>query len=322
GEGADVAEDGWAAAVEQVGQTAPGTVAAALVATFRQLEAEYHSQWLGARSQALACGRAAAAARFPGCTALLVVVLGSHAWVANAGDCRAVMLPRRQAVAASCAPSAPLALAPPLVLTRDHLVADPEERARLQAAGTAVMWQPGGAGWRCALNGLAVSRCIGDFDLKSHTREAGQHADVGGGRAGHHKNLVYGPSFTTSAPVLKQAPLSRSSSSTTLALAVGCQPAVDIPVQQTTEGGDGVTADPEVVYMQLREGDACLLLASDGLWDVLTPAQVAQLAADTVPQPTMLAQRLVAAAMEAGTADNVTALVAFLQPTLSRQRVF
>ena len=73
-------------------------------------------------------------------------------YIANCGDSRAVLC--RDGV--------------PVVSTKDHKPSDPEERARAQAAGAWVTQK--------RINGLAVSRSLGDFDCKldgdgKHTRK-------------------------------------------------------------------------------------------------------------------------------------------------------
>ncbi|WP_436698693.1 PP2C family protein-serine/threonine phosphatase [Nocardioides sp. BYT-33-1] len=65
--------------------------------------------------------------------------------------------------------------------------------------------------------------------------------------------------------------------------------------------------DPDVLLLALRPGDR-LLLCSDGLSDVLSPAMIARgLAPDS---RTMAVDRLVLAALDGGSRDNVTAIVA------------
>lgn len=102
-------------------------------------------------------------------------------------------------------------------------------------------------------------------------------------------------------------------------------------------GGDG---QPGLIL----HASQFLVLGSDGLWDFLTPAQVAQLIADTVKHPAMAAQRLTTEALTRGSGecmlllcahcelaatdsssyagDNVTALVVFLQPVETLERVY
>lgn len=76
----------------------------------------------------------------------------------------------------------------------------------------------------------------------------------------------------------------------------------------------GVTAEAEVMTIDLSqcEGeDNILILATDGVWDVMTGQQAVDLIHDTVKQPAMCARRLVTEALARGSRDNVTAIVAF-----------
>ena len=74
---------------------------------------------------------------------------------------------------------------------------------------------------------------------------------------------------------------------------------------------EGVIAEPEVAEHRLCSEDEFLVVASDGLWDVLEPADVSALIRDTVKHPGMAAQRLVTEALTRGSADNVSAAVFF-----------
>ncbi|KAK9796343.1 hypothetical protein WJX73_010652 [Symbiochloris irregularis] len=84
----------------------------------------------------------------------------------------------------------------------------------------------------------------------------------------------------------------------------------------------GLTARPEVSHHQLEEGDTCLLLGSDGLWDYLPSQAAADLIRDTVKHPAMCARRLITEALTRGSGDNVTAIVAFLQPVTTLERIY
>ncbi|GIL61123.1 hypothetical protein Vafri_15520 [Volvox africanus] len=126
--------------------------AAALRRTFQRLETEYHEHWR--QQNMLRCrgggGGGGGPSSHPGTTALAVLLApGGRLFVANAGDCRAVVCRGRRAMAAS----------------RDHTGLLEDERQRLTACGTTMMWQHGG--WRVGTSGLQVTRCIGDFDIKN-----------------------------------------------------------------------------------------------------------------------------------------------------------
>jgi serine/threonine protein phosphatase PrpC len=67
------------------------------------------------------------------------------------------------------------------------------------------------------------------------------------------------------------------------------------------------TPEPDLVWLDLRPGDR-LLLCSDGVSDVLTPAAIQRLLG--AESRSMAVDRLVRAALDAGSRDNVTAVVA------------
>jgi len=119
---------------------------------------------------------------------VVAVVRGNHLYVANAGDSRAVLSRRGEAVA----------------LSRDHKPMDEDERDRIQKAGGFV--QEG------RVNGsLALSRAIGDLEYKQ-------------GKTLSARDQI-------------------------------------------------VTAYPELMEQTLREGDEFLVIACDGIWDVMTSQQ-------------------------------------------------
>jgi serine/threonine protein phosphatase PrpC len=72
--------------------------------------------------------------------------------------------------------------------------------------------------------------------------------------------------------------------------------------------GAGVVATPDVKVVRLGPEDRVLVLASDGLFDVMN-AQEALLIADGEACASAAARRLAAAALERGTLDNVSAVV-------------
>ncbi|DBB06962.1 TPA: hypothetical protein ACH3X3_009613 [Trebouxia sp. C0006] len=101
----------------------------------------------------------------------------------------------------------------------------------------------------------------------------------------------------------------------------------DAGIQVTRSIGDAdlkpaVTAQPEVSQHQLTAEDEFVVVASDGLWDKLSNEEAVRLVHDTVKQPTMAAQRLVTEALSRGSADNITAIVAFLRPVHTLESVF
>ena len=75
----------------------------------------------------------------------------------------------------------------------------------------------------------------------------------------------------------------------------------------------GLTAEPEVRTERLGDSDKALVLASDGLWDVLSPERVLHVLVHTAKSPDLVAKRLVAEAIDAKSEDNVTVVVVFLR---------
>jgi serine/threonine protein phosphatase PrpC len=85
---------------------------------------------------------------------------------------------------------------------------------------------------------------------------------------------------------------------------------------------EGVTAEPVVSHVQLSENDRYVLLASDGVWDVMTAQQAIDLCESTVKDTDMMARRVADAVEDNGGFDNATVIVAALQPLSSVQRVY
>lgn len=84
-------------------------------------------------------------------------------------------------------------------------------------------------------------------------------------------------------------------------------------------GGDVFTVMPDLAETDIRAGDM-LLLCSDGLTDGVTDAEIAlNLASGADPTRDLMgvAQQLVAAGNQAGGRDNITALVARVEPASS-----
>jgi protein phosphatase 1L len=70
----------------------------------------------------------------------------------------------------------------------------------------------------------------------------------------------------------------------------------------------GVSAEPELSRVDLAEGDTQLILASDGLWDVVDEAQCGSLLRHR-PEPLDAARALCEMASQRGSMDNITVLV-------------
>jgi serine/threonine protein phosphatase PrpC len=80
-------------------------------------------------------------------------------------------------------------------------------------------------------------------------------------------------------------------------------------------GGDEVSAEPYIVYRKVRKGEAVLVIACDGLWDVLSAEDVADRVATykyNCVGAADAAQMLVSAALDNNTTDNVTCIVAYI----------
>ncbi|GMH08102.1 hypothetical protein Nepgr_009942 [Nepenthes gracilis] len=169
----------------------------------------------------------------PGCTAVAALLIKNKLYVANAGDCRAIVCRDGQAIA----------------LSRDHVASCHEERERIIQAGGHVKWKVDT--WRVGAAALQVTRSIGDDDLK--------------------------PS---------------------------------------------VTAEPEITETFLSEEDEYLVMASDGLWDVVSNEEAVSIIKDTVKEPGMCSKRLATEAVERGSKDNITVVVVFLRPVSTAERIY
>ncbi|XP_021745592.1 protein kinase and PP2C-like domain-containing protein isoform X1 [Chenopodium quinoa] len=169
----------------------------------------------------------------PGCTAIAAFLVKNKLYIANAGDCRAILCRVGHAVA----------------LSRDHVASCPEERDRIIKAGGVVKWQLDT--WRVGAAALQVTRSIGDDDLKP-----------------------------------------------------------------------AVTAEPEITETGLSLEDEYLVMASDGLWDVISNQEVVSIIRDTVKEPSMCSKRLATEAVQRGSKDNITVIVVFLRPVSTAERIY
>ncbi len=74
----------------------------------------------------------------------------------------------------------------------------------------------------------------------------------------------------------------------------------------------GLSAIPDVRSEPLRPADEFVLLATDGLWDVLSPDEAVRIARAhfaAYEDPFMVAEQLVASALQEGADDNVTVMI-------------
>lgn len=83
-----------------------------------------------------------------------------------------------------------------------------------------------------------------------------------------------------------------------------------------------VTAEPEITETILSADDEYLVMASDGLWDVVSNADVISIIRDTVKEPGMCSKRLATEAAERGSKDNITVIVIFLRPVSTAERIY
>ncbi|KAI4300929.1 hypothetical protein L6164_034255 [Bauhinia variegata] len=83
-----------------------------------------------------------------------------------------------------------------------------------------------------------------------------------------------------------------------------------------------VTAEPEITETALSAEDEYLVMASDGLWDVMSNAEVISIIKDTVKEPGMCSKRLATEAVERGSKDNITVIVVFLRPVSTAERIY
>ncbi|MBC7337674.1 MAG: protein serine/threonine phosphatase 2C family protein, partial [Clostridia bacterium] len=84
-----------------------------------------------------------------------------------------------------------------------------------------------------------------------------------------------------------------------------------------------VTPEPRVVEGLLGRENDCLVLACDGVWDVITAEEAVALAR-TSPHPQEAADRLVHEALARLSTDNLTAIVLDLRPVtaeLAREKM-
>ncbi|KAL0359658.1 UNVERIFIED_CONTAM: protein kinase and PP2C-like domain-containing protein [Sesamum angustifolium] len=83
-----------------------------------------------------------------------------------------------------------------------------------------------------------------------------------------------------------------------------------------------VTAEPEMTETLLSAEDEYIVMASDGLWDVVSNADVVSIIKDTVKEPGMCSKRLATEAAERGSKDNITVIVVFLRPVSTAERIY
>ena len=75
----------------------------------------------------------------------------------------------------------------------------------------------------------------------------------------------------------------------------------------------GLISEPSMRHVQVTAEDKALVLASDGLWDVMPHARVLHCLQHTAKSPDLIAKRLLQEALDRGTNDNTSVVVVFLQ---------
>lgn len=78
-----------------------------------------------------------------------------------------------------------------------------------------------------------------------------------------------------------------------------------------------VSSTPDVTTTTISVKDDFIILASDGLWDVISSQEAASLVRSTVRVPDLAAKRLALKAIELGSDDNVSVIVAFFGGNVS-----
>lgn len=80
-----------------------------------------------------------------------------------------------------------------------------------------------------------------------------------------------------------------------------------------------VTADPEIISVDVEEGDEFIVIATDGLWDVMESADAVNFVKLSLKEgisKDKIAQVIVQEALRLGTWDNVTVVIIWIDPTL------
>ncbi|XP_057785766.1 protein kinase and PP2C-like domain-containing protein [Salvia miltiorrhiza] len=83
-----------------------------------------------------------------------------------------------------------------------------------------------------------------------------------------------------------------------------------------------VSAEPEITETLLSAEDEYIVMGSDGLWDVVSNADVVSIIKDTVKEAGMCSKRLATEAAERGSKDNITVIVVFLRPVSTAERIY
>ncbi len=63
------------------------------------------------------------------------------------------------------------------------------------------------------------------------------------------------------------------------------------------------------------------MLATDGVWDVMTSAQACRYLIDTIPHEDYGAKRIVSESLSLGSTDNITAVVVYIYDSKSKDHL-
>jgi len=73
-----------------------------------------------------------------------------------------------------------------------------------------------------------------------------------------------------------------------------------------------LTSEPEIYEYLLKPGDEFLVVATDGLWDVLSPQRTVDILNNTVKHADYGSKSIVGDALQLGSDDNITAIVVYI----------
>ncbi|KAG8388410.1 hypothetical protein BUALT_Bualt02G0123000 [Buddleja alternifolia] len=232
-----------------------------------------------------------------GSTAVVAVICSSHIIVANSGDSRAVLYRGKEAIS----------------LSVDHKPNREDEYARIEASGGKVIQWNG----HRVFGVLAMSRSIG---RSMRFYEALLHA------------LYFSHVFPSPESSVHDG--SEMSSKSWLS----SEPSIRDGLTWVPSPGDRylkpwIIPEPEVMFMPRAREDECLVLASDGLWDVMTNEEVCYVARKRIliwhkkngtnpltgrgigvdPAAQAAAEYLSNLALQKGSKDNISVIVVDLK---------
>jgi len=263
-----------------------------------------------------------------GACALVVVLLGGSLYTAHLGDSRAVLCTGDDAAAVR--------------LTEDHKPNDDGERARIVGAGGNVVW--GGRCWRVTHSGtsmmLATSRSFGDRDFKQTWQAVAAaeaiEAAIDSGVDGDEVEAAAALAAADAEAAACTAPLASASSSTSASSAGGSgsgssgllhsMPPTAVQQSRTpflsrpSSVPSLLSTDPTISRRPISPQDRFVILACDGVWDVLSDQQACDSVRGALEEPhgdaDAAARKLAGDAFSAGSEDNISVIVCVLHHAL------